>query len=247
MKWWTRLYRRNRMEEQLEKELRFHLDQHAGDLVARGLAPDEARRKARLALGGPDQVKEKCRDARGTRWLEDLAQDTRHALRIFGQKPAFAIVTVLMLALGIGATTAMFTVANSVLLKPLSYAEPERLVALHGFKEQFGEFWGFSNPDFADILRESRSLVVAAWRYGGGTISAPGPPEYVDGRMISAGLFPALGLVPSHGRAFDPEEDRPGAAPVAIISSALWQRRFGGDPSAIGRGFVFDGRPYTIN
>ena len=246
MRWWTRLYRRNQMEDQLEKELRFHLDQHASDLVARGLAPDEARREARLSLGGPEQVKEACRDARGTRWLEDLVQDTRHALRTFRQKPGFAAVTVMILALGIGATTAMFAVVNSVLLRPLSFPEPERLVTIHGFMEQFGEFWGFSNPDFADVKRESRSLVAAAWRYGGGTISAPGEPEYVDGRQISAGLFATLGVVLLHGRGFDSDEDRPGAPPVAIISYTLWQRRFGGDPSAIGRSFVFEGRPYAV-
>lgn len=167
------------MEDELEKELRFHLDQHASDFIARGLTPDEARRESRLALGGAEQVKEECRDARGTRWLEDLAQDTRHALRSFRQKPGFAAVTVMILALGIGATTAMFAVVNSVLLRPLSFPEPESLVTIHGFMEQFGEFWGFSNPDFADVKRESRSLVAAAWGYGGGTISAPGEAEYV--------------------------------------------------------------------
>ncbi len=246
MRWWTRLYRRNQMEDELEKELRFHLDQHASDFIARGLTPDEARRESRLALGGAEQVKEECRDARGTRWLEDLAQDTRHALRSFRQKPGFAAVTVMILALGIGSTTAMFAVVNSVLLRPLSFPEPESLVTIHGFMEQFGEFWGFSNSDFADVKRESRSLVAAAWGYGGGTISAPGEAEYVDGRQISAGLLATLGVVPLYGRVFDSDEDRPGASPVAIISYTLWQRRFGGDPSAIGRSFVFEGRPYVV-
>jgi predicted permease len=240
------LYRRNQVEDQLEKELGFHLDQHIGDLAARGLTPDEARRQARLALGGPEQVKEKCRDARGTRWLEDLGQDTRHTVRTFRQKPGFATVAVLLLALGIGATTAMFAVVDSVLLRPLSFPEPERLVTIHGFLENFGEFWGCSNPDFQDLKSASQSLVAAAWGYGGGTISAPGEPEYVDGRHISAGLFEVLGIVPVRGRAFRPDEDRPGAPPVAIISYALWQRRFGGDASAIGRSFVFDGKPYTV-
>src|SRR5262249_16005585 len=130
-------------------------------------------------------------------------------LRTFRQKPGFAAVTVMILALGIGATTVMFAVVNSVLLRPLSFPKPERLVTIHGFMEQFGEFWGFSNPDFADVKRESRALVVAAWRYGGGTISAPGEAEYVNGRQISPGLFAALGVAPLHGRAFDPDEDRP--------------------------------------
>src|SRR5437763_12815455 len=109
----------------------------------------------------------------------------------------------MMLALGIGGTTVMFALVNTVLLRPLSFRESDRLVTVHGFTEHFGEFWGFSNPDFADVSRENRSLEMAAWSYdGGGTISAPREPEYVDGRKISAGLFSTLGVAPLHGRAF---------------------------------------------
>jgi hypothetical protein len=246
MNWWSRLIGRKRMEEQLERELRFHLDQHAGDLIAQGCAPDEARRKARLSLGGLEQVKEKCRDARGTRWLEDMAQDTRYALRTFRQKAGFAAVAVIILALGIGATTVMFAVVNSVLLKPLSFPSSDRLVNVHGYTEQLGDFWGMSNPDLGDLRRESRSLSIAAWTYGGGTVSKPGEPEYVKGRKISAELLPTLGTLPLHGRVFQPHEDRPGAEPVAIISHALWQRRFSGDSAAIGKTLVFEGKTYTV-
>jgi predicted permease len=246
MTWWTRLWRRSQMEANLEKELRFHIDQHSEQLMARGLAPDKARRQARLGLGGPEQVKESCRDARGTRWMEDLLQDFRYALRTFRQRPGFAAIALLILALGIGATTVMFAVINSVLLRPLSYPEPHRLVTLHGFTEEFGEFWGFSNPDFSDAKRESRSLAMAAWTYGGGTISKPGEPEYVDGRKISADLFSTLGIVPLYGRAFRPNEDQPGTAPVVIISYGLWQRDFGGDPAAIGKSLIFEGAPYAV-
>src|SRR6266481_5600423 len=246
MTWWQRLWHRTRMEEQLEKELRFHLEQHASELIAQGQAPNEARRQARLALGGPEQVKEKCRDARGTRWLEDLLQDTRYALRTFRQKPGFTAIALLLLALGIGATTVMFAVVNSVLLRPLSYPEPDRLVTLRVFTEQIGELWGFSNLDFGDAKRESLTLALAAWTYGGGTISEPGEPEYVNGRQISAELFSTLRISPVQGRAFRPDEDRPGAAPVAIISYGLWQRDFGGEPSAIGKSLVYDGKPYIV-
>src|SRR6266702_6687373 len=140
MNWWNRLARRAQMEAQREKELSFHLEQHTSQLIGRGIPPDQARRQARLALGGPEQVKEKCRDARGTRWLEDLLQDTRYALREFRRKPGFTVVALLILSLGIGATTVMFAVINSVLLRPLSYPAPDRLVPLRGFSEAFGEF-----------------------------------------------------------------------------------------------------------
>jgi predicted permease len=246
MNWWKRLWRRNQMEAQLEKELSFHLEQHTSQLVARGLTPDQARRQARLALGGPEQVKEKCRDARGTRWLEDLLQDTRYALRTFRRKPGFTIVALLILSLGIGATTVMFTVINSVLLRPLSYPEPDRLITLRVFTAAFGESWGFSNLDFADIKRASHTLFIAAWTYAGGTISEPGQPEYVNGRQISAELFPTLGISPVLGRTFRSDEDQPGAPQVAMISYGLWQRDFGGDPGAIGKSLVYDGNPYTV-
>jgi len=246
MNWWKRLSRRTQMEAQLEKELSFHLEQHTAQLIARGLAPGEARRQARLALGGPEQVKEKCRDARGTRWLEDLLQDTRYALRTFRRKPGFTIVALLILSLGIGATTVMFAVINSVLLRPLSYPEPDRLVTVRGSTEAFGEFWGLSNLDFADLKRQSQTLALAAWTYGGGTISKPGEPEYVNGREISVELFSTLGVSPIQGRAFRPDEDRPSAPAVAIISYGLWQRDFGGEPTAIGGSLVYDGKPCTV-
>ena len=247
MNWWRRLLGRNEMDVQLDKELRFHLDQHAADLIARGLSPDEARRQARLELGGPEQVKERCRDARGTRWIEDLWHDTRYALRTLRQRPGFAIVAILTLALGSGATTVMFTVINSVLLKPLAYPDSERLVTIHIETEKYGDRWGFSYPDFLDYRRDSRALErVSAWTYGGGTVSKPGEPEYVDGRQISNDLFSVLGVPLFKGRSFLSEEDRRGGTAAIIISEGFWQRRFGGNPDAIGTALVFEGKPYTI-
>jgi predicted permease len=246
MTWWHRLWRRKQMEDQLDRELRFHLDQHAADLIARGLPPDKAYRDARIALGGPQQVKEQCRDARGTRWLEDLLQDIRYALRTLRHKPGFAAVALSTLALGIGATTVMFTVVNGVLLKPLLYPEPERLLTLHGQTDKYGEQWGFSYPDFRDYQRNSHSSAIAAWNYNGGTLSEPGEAEYVEGRQISSELFTVLGIPLARGRAFLPEEDRPGAPPVAVIGYRLWQSRFGGSPAAINGRLVFDGKPYTV-
>ncbi|MBV8456525.1 MAG: ABC transporter permease, partial [Acetobacteraceae bacterium] len=237
------------MEDQLEKEIGFHLDQQAADLIARGYDKDEALRHARLSIGGPEQVKEECRDARGTRWLEDLFQDLRYTLRTLWQKPVFAAVVVLMLALGSGATTVMFAVTNGVVLKPLPFPEPEKLVVLDeqtDWETQWGNIWAFSYPNFLDCQRAVRSLQIAAWRYAGGTITRPGEPEYVDGFQISSELFSVLRLRLPQGRTFRPEDDRPGVPPVAIISYELWRRHYSASPSAIGTPLFFDGRAYTI-
>ncbi|MDR3698224.1 MAG: ABC transporter permease [Candidatus Sulfopaludibacter sp.] len=249
MSWWSRWWRRGQMEAQLEKELRFHMEQHAADLIAQGRDPKEAMRLARLSLGGPEQVKEDCRDARGTRWLEDLWQDFRYALRTLRQKPGFAAVALLTLALGTGATTVMFTMINGVLLKPLPYSDPGRLVLVQeqtDYSTILGNLWGFTYPNFADCGRESRALAMTAWRFSNGTLSVPGPAENLNGRQISANLFSLLGIPLYRGRTFLPEEDRPGGSPVAIISDALWQRRFAGSADAIGSTLVYNGKSYTV-
>src|SRR5579875_2339451 len=231
MSWLQRLFRRRQMEEQLARELRFHVEEHAADLVARGYDPAGARRQARLTLGGEEQVKEQCRDARGTRWLEDGWQDLRYAIRTLRQKPGFAAVALLSLALGIGATTLMFTVSEGVLLKPLPYPAPERLVALHAYAKTWNAaLYGEQNvayPDFTDLQQQSRALDLAGWLYNAGTLSEPGEATYVVEFEVSPNLFPVLRVPLFRGRAFLPEEDRPGAAPVAILGYNLWQRRFG--------------------
>ncbi len=245
MSWLGRLLRRNRMEERLDRELRFHLEQHSADLISQGHDPAQARREARLALGGPDQVKEQCRDARGTRWLEDFAQDLRYAFRSLWKNPAFAAVALGTLALGIGATTVMFTVVRNIILAPLPYSKPARLVAVHVRFEKAGDGWPMSYPNFKDVQTASRTLdTVAAWTWAGFTLSDP--PLRVDARLVSAGFFPVLGVRLAEGRAFLPEEDKPSAPLVVILSYKLWQERFGGRPEAIGSRMVMDGAGYTI-
>jgi predicted permease len=237
------------MEEQLEKEMHFHLEQHANELIASGVSPAEARRRARMALGGPEQVKEECRDARGTRWLEDFWQDLRYAMRTLGQHPGFAAVAILTLALGIGASTVMFTVVNGVLLRPLPYPQPDKLAAVHGHTDDWNaELFGEQNvayPDFLDCERESRSLMLAGSLFDGGTISGSGLPEYVDLQEITSNLFSVLRVDLVQGRAFLPEEDRTGAAPVMILGYSFWQRHFAGKPDVLGTSLSLDDKLYT--
>ena len=247
MTWWNRLRRRGQLEEQLDKELRFHLEECAADLVARGIPPGEARRQARMALGGPEQVKEACRDARGTRWLEDFWQDARYTLRTLRQKPGFAAVTLSTLALGIGAATIMFTVVDSVLLKPLPFPEPGRLVRLEGRSDISRDATQYlTYPDFLDCRRDNRSLDLAGWVYDSATLSEPGEAENEQQFEISYNLFSLLGVRLFRGRAFLSEEDKHGGTPVAILGYSLWQRHFAGSRAAVGASLVLDGKRYTI-
>jgi predicted permease len=250
MNWWQRLLHRSEMEEKLDKELRFHLEQHTKELIARGFSPTEARRRARLSLGGPEQVKEECRDARGTRWLEDFGQDFRYAMRMLRHRPGFAAVAILTLALGVGASTVMFTVVNGVLLRPLPYPQADKLVAVHGHSDEWkADLFGEQNvayPDFLDCEHESRSLTLAGSLFDGGTVSGAGLPEYVDLRKITPNLFSVLRVNLAEGRAFLPEEDRPGAAPVMILGYSFWQRHFAGRPDVVGASLSLDDKLYTV-
>ncbi|HVH88091.1 MAG TPA: permease prefix domain 1-containing protein, partial [Terriglobales bacterium] len=149
MNWFQRLMRRDEMDHQLDKELRFHIDLRTAELVEHGASPGAARRQALVDFGGMESSKEKCRDARGTGWLTDFLHDLRYALRTMRKKPGYAAVMLLTLALGTGATTLMFSLVNGVLLKPLPYAEPQRLLQLQEKTEratQYGNLWAFTNP-----------------------------------------------------------------------------------------------------
>jgi putative ABC transport system permease protein len=162
MKRWRRLFRRRKQEVELEKELRFHLDQHTADLIAQGLDPEEARRRARLALGGPEQVKEKLRDVRGTRWLGDLGQDLRYAGRIWRQSPGFTLFAVCGLALAIGANTFVFTIVNAALYSTSSIPGIDRLGVIIGIDKAHSAeepLDTLSYPDYLDFKERLNSLL----------------------------------------------------------------------------------------
>ena len=247
MNWFRRLVFKKRLEVQLEKELREHLERQAGDYMRTGLSEAEAWRQARLTFGGLEQVKEDCRDARRTRWLESAWQDVRFAARSLRKNPGFALAAIGTLALGIGANTAIFSVINGVILRALPYKDPGRLVAVEERVQNSGEDYAFSYPDFLDVQRAAGSLEsIAAYRNSGVNVTSPGEPAYVISRQVSAGFLSVLGVKPVSGREFRPEDDRRNAAPVAMIGYALWQERFSGSPRAIGATLVAGGRGYTV-
>src|SRR5215831_7133261 len=164
MHWYQRFIRRALTEKHLDAELRFHLDQKIADLVAAGMAPEEARRQARLEFGGLDQVKEECRDVGKARFLEILIQDQRFGLRMLRKNPGFTAVAVLTLALGIGANTAMFSVIDSALLNPIPFPDPNRVVNIYASWPQFPKA-PLSYPNFLDLQRENHNFqTVADWR-----------------------------------------------------------------------------------
>ena len=245
----SRFFRRRIEDDDLAHELESHLAHQIDENLASGMSEEEAHRQAYLKMGSPRRVREDVWRQNTVVLFDDFLQDLRYALRTLRRMPGFAAVALLTLALGSGATTVMFTVINGVLLKPLPYAEPDRLVKVQERTEkatQFGNLWSPVYLNYLDCKSQTRSLAMAAWRYSGGTIAGPGDPEYVDGFQVSSELFSVLGMGLKHGRTFLPQEDRLGAAPVAIISDSLWQRRFAGRVDAIGKTLVYDEKTYSI-
>ncbi|HEY6403423.1 MAG TPA: ABC transporter permease [Blastocatellia bacterium] len=240
------LLRKSQAESELNEELRYHIDQQTEQNIRMGMNPEEARSAARKAFGGVEQAKERSRDARGMRWLEDLWQDLRYGARMLMKNPGFTLVAVITLALGIGANTAIFSVVNGVLLRPLPYDEPERLlfVAEHGSS---GGEMGISYPNFIDWRARNRVFErIGFFNSGGYKLTAGGETENVSAGEVTADLFPALRVNAALGRVFTDEDDKPGAAPVVLLSHGLWQSRFGGNPEVVGKGITLDGYLYTV-
>ncbi len=247
MTWWYRLWRRRKIEEQLEKELRFHLDQHTADLIARGYDPGEARRQARLALGGPELVKEKCRDVRGTRWLEDLPQDLRYGGRMLTKQPGFTLIAVITLALGVGANTAVFSLVDAFMLRLLPVKDPEQLVFVKAVSMQGRTRGSFPYGTFEQFRDLSRSF-SGIFAYDATRFSATvkGQPEMIWGDFVTGSYFDVLGVSALRGRTFTAADDQAGKVPVAVISYGYWERRLGSDPAAVGQTIYVGKLPVTV-
>jgi putative ABC transport system permease protein len=242
------LLRRGRAEANLDDEVRFHVDMLVESNIRRGMSPEEARTAALRTFGGITQMKEEYRDQRSLPQVEMFLQDARHSVRSMTRTPAFTAAALLTLALGIGATTAVFSVINAVFLQPLPYHEPDRIV-------QFGRtFHTTGNVQYSHtgarylFYREHLGTLegLAAYHGVGFNLATNDGAEYVLGHAASKEYFEVLGVRPLHGQLIDAGHDVEGGPDVAVISHGLWQRQFGGDPGAIGATVRLAEQPHTV-
>ena len=244
------LFRRDRNRQRFDDEIQFHLDQQIAENLAAGISPKEAHYAAMRAFGNPTLLKEEARDTWGWIWLDQLAQDLRYGFRILLKDRGFTSLAVLVLALGIGANTTLFTVVRSVLLKPLPFENPEQLVMLY---EQSADGKHADNAVaggmFYEWQKQSRGFEqMAILGESGYNLSGTNGvlPEKVEGGKCSWNLFSVLGVRPSYGRLFSAEDDSPNAIATVILTWSLWRRRFGANPAIIGKDILLDGEAYTV-
>ena len=241
------LFRRARCERELDTELAFHLDMLTEQHVRAGMAPDEARRAAARTFGVVDRVKDDVRDTWLSRVAETLAQDVRYGIRSLRRSPGFALVVIGTMALGVGANTAIFSVVNGVLLKPLPYRNGSALVVLHQQQPLAGvDDMRFSYKEILDY-RAARSVEdVVEFHDMWFILLGLAEPQRVATGVVSASFFDVLGVTPLYGRSFVAADDKPGAPAVLILSYKYWQRAFGGDPAVVGRIFRMNDRPHQV-
>jgi predicted permease len=247
---WARFFRREYWDRERTEELQSYLEIEIDENIARGMSPEDATRAAHLKLGNTRRIREEIHDINTLRWLESIVRDVRLAGRGMRRRPGFTAAVIITLALGIGANTAIFSVVDSVLVRPLPYPDADRLVSLHHTMPGLQDGLGGVSPSLFFTYREQGRVFehIGMWGAGGRTISGIGEPEQARALWVSDGVLQALGIQPRLGRVFTAEEDASsyqGPQPV-IITDAFWKRRFGADPAVVGRQLVSDGRPAEI-
>jgi predicted permease len=253
-RWWDvtkmrvrSLVQRERAESELDREMRYHFERQVAENVAAGMSKREAREAASRAFGGVTQVEEECRDMRRTQYLENFWQDLRYAARTLAKTPAFIVVIVLTLGLSIGANSAIFSVIDGVLLKPLPYPQAERIARVFYRSTSYPKFP--LNPwDFLDFRARNRSFEsFALYTHGDVQLSgAGGDPVKLSTFRISSGYFQVLGLHPAKGREFDFSEERPGNGNVVILSDRVWRNQFSAAADILGKKVLLESQPYTV-
>lgn len=245
---WRSVFRRKNVEAEMDDELLFHFKNQVSKLTDAGLTPEEAKRRARLEFGGIEQIKEEYRDARGISFMETVLQDIRFGTRMLRKNAGFTAVAVLTLALGIGATTAIFSAVYSLLLKPLPYPDPERLVFLWCRQPSRGiPELPPSIPDYFDWQKQLHSFDTIAGFWGAEfAINHGSDSRRVLAIRAFADYFDVLGRAPLLGRTFTPEDERWGHHRVVLISEGIWRSMFAGDSNILGRTITMDAEPYTV-
>ncbi len=241
------LFRRRRLEGELDRELKYHIDMLVEQNVKAGMSPEDAKREALRTFGGVERVKDDVRDTWLSRFVETALQDIRYGLRNLRRNPGFAFVVMLTMALGIGANTAIFSVVNGVLLRPLPYREGDKIVVLrHGVGDTVANDLNFSVKDLDDY-RQSRSISdIIEFHNMFFTLLSRHEPERVSTGVVSSNFFDVLGVRPLYGRAFVAADESHGAPAVLILSHKYWQRSFGADPNIVGQVFRMNDRPHTV-
>jgi hypothetical protein len=239
------------LERELAAELESHLQLHVDDNLRAGMTPEEARRRALIALGGVESTKEAYRDRRGIPVLESFGRDVRYGARTLARSPGFALAGILILGLGIGVNSAIFTVVDAVVLRPLPFPDADRIVKLWHTPPQTTfagmKTFSLSPANFIDWEAQSSSFEsMAIYRGGARTVTGRGEPETVIVRRASATYLPILGLKPIAGRWFTSDEDRAGEPATVLLSESYWRTRFGGDQGILGQTLVLDLRPHTV-
>jgi predicted permease len=244
------LFRRSRAGTRLNDELQFHLEQQITENLAAGMNPEEARRAALRSFGNPTTLRDQTRETWSWDWLEVLVLDIRQSIRALTRTPSFSIIAVLVLALGIGANVALFSVVHSVLLRSLPFRDPDRLVRVYeaDSKRHFQDniVSGGTFNSWKEQAKSFEELAIKKW--AGYNLSGQGGqlPEFVEAATGSWNLFPTLGIEPALGRLFGPDDDRLGANATVVLTWGLWKRRYGGDPGILGQTILLDSKPYTV-
>ncbi|MGB2590431.1 MAG: ABC transporter permease [Candidatus Acidiferrum sp.] len=248
MQWLRRLSHKEQAEKHLDAELRDHLKRQISDYIAAGMSAEEARRRANLDFGGLESIKQQSRESRRGHLLETLVQDLRFALRMLHKNPGFTIAAAITLALGIGANTAIFSIVDAALLRPLPFKDSSRILSVSTKTAMFPTFsLGNSWPAFQQIRSQATSLEESAvYTQSDKTLLGQGTPAQLSVTSVSDGFFEELGATAQHGRLLNLADQKPGQNFVAVLSNALWRTRFAADPAILGRTLVLDKQPYTV-
>src|SRR5438552_8965177 len=242
-----RFFHRSETENDLEEELRAYIQLRAEALERSGLARGEAERRARLEFGSPERFKEECREAIAGNFLEVLLQDLRFSSRMLRKAPGFAVVVILTIALGIGATTAIFSVVDATLLRPLPYPKSEQLVSIQdNFPGVGAQDVGLSEPEWQDLQRSGIFEFVSPTWFDENNLTGSSQPARVRLLIVAPNYFALLGVQPRLGRGFDPQDHSPGLIPEVVISDGLWKRAFGSDPNILSKSVRMDTDLYRI-